>query len=193
LGNFKELVGKKIKARRREKGFTSQRALAIAVGADRTRVSRWESGENLPDPAYKALLAEKLDVPETFFDSVDSPQTDSRADMILDIQEELKDLSLDKLKELKSQIQGTAQSEAETKFAQLVKIFGAEGVETLLKTRGLSIPSTLREAKRVQDLAFLQQQAEELSKGLASSATEKKSEKGHQSRHKKGQGSKGGA
>lgn len=84
MRNFKETIGKKIKERRKAMGFKTQESLGIAVGADRTRVSRWESGENLPDPVYRDKLIEKLGLAHSFFDEIpasESPQDQSIKDL----------------------------------------------------------------------------------------------------------------
>lgn len=46
-------------------GFGKQADLANAIGTDRTRVSRWESGESLPDSEYKASLLRVLRLTES--------------------------------------------------------------------------------------------------------------------------------
>jgi transcriptional regulator with XRE-family HTH domain len=81
VGNFKKLVGQKIRERRKIMGFQTQDALAKAIGADRTRISRWESGENLPDPVYKEALAKALGVDESFFEDIPSPAPSTRSEL----------------------------------------------------------------------------------------------------------------
>ena len=70
---YKEFVGNRIKARRIELGFAKQDDLAKKLGTDRSRVSRWESGESLPDGLYKERLLKALDLGESeLFDIPDS-------------------------------------------------------------------------------------------------------------------------
>src|SRR4051812_30635942 len=69
IQNVKDLqaVGRRIKARREELGFT-QDGLALAVrdkGPDKVNamtISRWERGKNHPSSRYQRALAEVLDV-----------------------------------------------------------------------------------------------------------------------------------
>jgi len=73
---YREFVGNRIKARRIELGFSKQGDLAKAIGTDRTRVSRWESGESLPDGIYKAKLLATLEMTEPeLFDLPDNMGT----------------------------------------------------------------------------------------------------------------------
>jgi transcriptional regulator with XRE-family HTH domain len=67
-----EKVGKKIRARRKELGFKTQADLAVAVGTDASRVSRWESGEEQPR-GFRARLIEVLGVDRAFLDDVPDP------------------------------------------------------------------------------------------------------------------------
>lgn len=100
LGNIKEAIGLKILTRRKEMGFKTQKALGEAVGVDRTRVSRWESGENLPDPIYRDLLIEKLQLPDNFFEDFPTTENASKSELILKIQSRLVSLNEDELREI---------------------------------------------------------------------------------------------
>jgi transcriptional regulator with XRE-family HTH domain len=68
LDNFKRYVGKKIQERRVELGFSSQAKLARKLDVDQSDVSRWESGQNLPEGQHKQKLLEALDVDNSFID-----------------------------------------------------------------------------------------------------------------------------
>lgn len=52
-------VGANLRRRRRRQGL-SQAALAAAVGRDRSTISRWESGERLPNLASLVALGRAL-------------------------------------------------------------------------------------------------------------------------------------
>jgi transcriptional regulator with XRE-family HTH domain len=71
-----EKIGKKIRKRRKLLGFSTQESLAKAVGTDRTRVSRWESGEESPK-VYRERLIEVLDVDASFFTEIEDQNPSS--------------------------------------------------------------------------------------------------------------------
>lgn len=68
--NFKIYIGNKIKNRRKEMGFKNQKALAAAMGVDETRISRWESGQNIPDSHLRKTLCRLLKVDNQFFETI---------------------------------------------------------------------------------------------------------------------------
>ena len=52
-------IGARIRDARKAAGFKSQDAFAAALGMnDRRQVSRWETGANVPEEAYREKLAE---------------------------------------------------------------------------------------------------------------------------------------
>jgi DNA-binding transcriptional regulator YiaG len=79
LGSYKKLVGDRIKAARIKAGFANQEALAVRLNVDRTRVSRWESGENLPKGklATQLLKAVRASQEEIFAVTVRDPEPGS--------------------------------------------------------------------------------------------------------------------
>lgn len=71
LRNTRRLLGQKIRKRREEMGFRTQSDLASKMGVDRTRISRWETGESLPDSQSREDLKVLLEVDDGFFDLVE--------------------------------------------------------------------------------------------------------------------------
>jgi transcriptional regulator with XRE-family HTH domain len=67
-----EEIGRKIRKRRRLAGFKTQDDLARALGCDRTRVSRWESGEESPRK-FRDQLMSALGVGPDFFEEETPP------------------------------------------------------------------------------------------------------------------------
>lgn len=55
LETLKKLAGKRIRQWRRQAGY-SQESLAKAMGTDKSRVSRWETGQHEPKGDYRATL-----------------------------------------------------------------------------------------------------------------------------------------
>lgn len=76
VDNYKKLVGKKIKARRKELGITQDR-FAELVGTDQALVSRWETGRTYPDPPLRAAIADVLKASDLFdpVNDIRSPKT----------------------------------------------------------------------------------------------------------------------
>jgi transcriptional regulator with XRE-family HTH domain len=68
LDNIRRLLGQKIRERREEKGFKTQGDLAAKLGVDQSRISKWETGANLPDDESKQILKTALEVDDAFFD-----------------------------------------------------------------------------------------------------------------------------
>ena len=70
MENVKRLVGKKIRQRREEMGFKTQRALAEAFepAISVSRVTHWEVGDNYPDAPFRETLKSLLKVDDAFFD-----------------------------------------------------------------------------------------------------------------------------
>ena len=66
--NFKKYVGEKMRRRREEMGYSSQSAFAKVIHVDKSRVNRWETGTNLPDPDFRAKIIDKLKLPDDFFE-----------------------------------------------------------------------------------------------------------------------------
>lgn len=66
METFKKIVGKRIARRRKDKDvdLPSQKKLAKAMGIDRTRVAKWESGANLPTGELKQTLLRVLKTTE---------------------------------------------------------------------------------------------------------------------------------
>lgn len=87
MENFKKAVGKKIKERREFMGYPTQEKLASAfldkekIKVDRSRISRWETGENFPDPEYREALFRLLDTDESLLD-IDSVEENYREKLI---------------------------------------------------------------------------------------------------------------
>lgn len=79
MANFKELVGKRIRAKREALGYSTQAALAKAIGVDRTRVAKWEAGNNLPTGELKATLLRLLNTSESELFTIDVPPPASPA------------------------------------------------------------------------------------------------------------------
>ena len=75
--NFKDYIGKKIKKRRKQLGFKTQKDLAAALGTDESRVSRWESGQNIPDRTFKKVICKVLKVDMQFFESIENNDEDA--------------------------------------------------------------------------------------------------------------------
>lgn len=80
LESYKKRVGKKIRKRREELGFDTQTDLAKAFLAksngkkvDRTMISKWESGAQLPKGKNRAKLLEILEVTEASIFGQDEP------------------------------------------------------------------------------------------------------------------------
>jgi transcriptional regulator with XRE-family HTH domain len=68
LGNFKKQIGEKIRARRLEVGFKTQRELAEAMGVDPSRVNIWENGRHLPEGELRKELLATLQADESLLD-----------------------------------------------------------------------------------------------------------------------------
>jgi len=84
LGNYKKLIGQKIQDRRIEMGFSTQAAFAKALCIDQSRVSRWESGANVPDPESKSEIMRILKCDESLFDiSINEPKQ-TKAQLIVE-------------------------------------------------------------------------------------------------------------
>lgn len=107
MGSFKREIGKKLQAARKAKGFKTQQDLAEKIpGLDRTRISRWESGENIPDPIYQEQLISLLSLSNGFFkESIISVNSSDRASLILEIQSLLNSLDSSQLEMIKSSAQ----------------------------------------------------------------------------------------
>lgn len=65
---LKKWFGKQIRLRREELGFKSQYDFAVALDTTQPRVSKWETGEYLPDPEILPKLMSVLKVDESYFD-----------------------------------------------------------------------------------------------------------------------------
>lgn len=64
--NFRKRVGRRIRQAREAKGW-SQHQLATAMGVADAQISRWETGQTVPQPRNLERLGQVLDVPaETF-------------------------------------------------------------------------------------------------------------------------------
>lgn len=74
LENYKKLVGEKIRKRREEMGFPSQEDLAAALNTDQSRISRWETGRNLPTGDRRKGLLELLKCDEESIFGIDEPK-----------------------------------------------------------------------------------------------------------------------
>jgi len=86
LESFSVFLGKKIRDRRRACGFETQSALADAIGVDRTRVSRWEKGQNIPSKQLRETLKRILNVDDSFFKpTAPGPLTPDKSLLILEI------------------------------------------------------------------------------------------------------------
>src|SRR5690606_14319550 len=85
----------------------TQAELAAKIpGVDRTRISRWESGENLPDPVYREKLSSLLSLPEGFFDEIpNSSNNPDRASRILAIQSALLNMTEEQFQNLEESIE----------------------------------------------------------------------------------------
>lgn len=77
LGTFKELIGSRI-AKAREAAGLSQDDLAKKLNVDQSRISRWETGKNLPKK-HKGQLLEILRVSEATIFSVNPSARQSKA------------------------------------------------------------------------------------------------------------------
>jgi transcriptional regulator with XRE-family HTH domain len=64
LDYYEKLIGHRIRQRRIDCGFKNQEELAAKLGADQSRVSRWESGQALPDKKYRPALLQVLKTSE---------------------------------------------------------------------------------------------------------------------------------
>lgn len=80
-------VPDRIRQRRKELGYTSQEALAAAIGTSRIHVNGWENGRHSPSEQYAAKLAEVLGgEPSCWRDEVRRP---GEADLIRLLGEQL--------------------------------------------------------------------------------------------------------
>lgn len=58
--NYKKLVGTRIKEFRERAGYSTQEDLARRMDIDQSRISRWESGQQMPTGEHKATLLRLL-------------------------------------------------------------------------------------------------------------------------------------
>lgn len=80
----------RIKQARKRAGFTNQEAFANALGMKTKRtVTRWETGENKPDPEYASKIAETTSQPVELFLS----STDTFSDRLTEIERQLAGLA----------------------------------------------------------------------------------------------------
>jgi len=132
LGNHKDELGRKIRMRRVEKGFNSQRELAEKMKIDQSRVSLWESGKVMPDVSYQESLIAILDLPKDFF--IEKP-LDNNADV-----QGLK-LRIEKLEEQLSGSLGLSKEKSD--LIALIRILPDRYVSTIFNSvRGLIERST---------------------------------------------------
>lgn len=132
MGNHKDELGRKIRMRRVEKGFNSQRELAEKMKIDQSRVSLWESGKVMPDVSYQESLIAILDLPKDFF--IEKP-LDNNADV-----QGLK-LRIEKLEEQLSGSLGLSKEKSD--LIALIRILPDRYVSTIFNSvRGLIERST---------------------------------------------------
>lgn len=108
MDNYKKLIGKKIQARRIQLGITSQEALGALVGVDQSYVSRWERGLHLPEGKHREKLLEVLNANSSFLDISEKSDVTHKsseiAQLILEVQDKLKTLTMDQLQNLSEDI-----------------------------------------------------------------------------------------
>lgn len=69
----KKEFGRRLKAARKESGFTQTRLGELLGGLDFTTVSRWESGRFSPDEAHFADICRVLNKPADYFTGAPAP------------------------------------------------------------------------------------------------------------------------
>lgn len=96
MNNLKKTIGKKLRAKREEKGFSTQASFAKAIDADQSRVSRWETGDNVPDSSYRARINEVLGVTDDYWFSdlttAPPPKVTSLLEVIKNQEQEIAEL-----------------------------------------------------------------------------------------------------
>lgn len=74
--SLKSRIGKLIRDKRLQAGYHRQGQLAEALGCDQSRVSRWESGREMPDSSYRKKLHSLIHTTEKDFTHVRSAGLD---------------------------------------------------------------------------------------------------------------------
>lgn len=103
MDSFKKRFGQKLRARRIEKGFSSQSDLAEKLEVDQSRVSRWENGREFPDGPYRDKLMKVLKDESLFSlepDAKPAPTVSSLLDAMKLMQAELDEVKSSPLYEV---------------------------------------------------------------------------------------------